>query len=106
MSETELERKDNELALRKIEGKAQHIEINERTIQAYKEEYRKKGLVPEGEQDYPKEDFHMVKRQKAFDSLADPSQGITKIIESMVRQPVTVFDKNGKAEVKDALYYN
>lgn len=24
----------------------------------------------------------------------------------MVRQPVTVFDKNGKPEVKDALYYN
>jgi hypothetical protein len=24
----------------------------------------------------------------------------------MVRQPVTVFDKNGKPQVKDALYYS
>jgi hypothetical protein len=47
-----------------------------------------------------------VKKQKAFDALVDPTQGIRKIIESMIRQPVTIFDKNGKIEVKDALYYN
>jgi hypothetical protein len=103
---SELERKDNERILKQIEGKTQHIEINERTIEAYKEEFAKKGLVPEGEQDYPQEDFHLVKKQKAFDSLVDASQGITKIIESMVRQPITIFNSKGQPEVKDALYYN
>jgi hypothetical protein len=102
----ELERQYNELQLRKIAGKPQHIEINERTIEAYKEEYTKKGLVPEGEKDFPQEDFHLVAKQKKFDPLVDPSQGIRKIIGSMIRQPVTIFDKNGKPQVKDALYFN
>jgi hypothetical protein len=44
----------------------------------------------------------MVKRLKAFDSLVDPSKGIQKIIISMLRQPITTFEK-GKAVVKDAL---
>ena len=102
----ELEVKQNKLALNKIAGKAQHIEINERTLEAYKEEFGKKGLVITREEDYPQEDFHLVAKQKNFDALVDPSQGIRKIIESMIRQPVTIFDKNGKPEIKDALYYN
>jgi hypothetical protein len=102
----ELERQYNELQLRKISGKPQHIEINERTLEAFREEYRKKGLVPEGEKDYPQEDFHLVAKQKQFDALVDPSQGIRKIIGSTVRQPVTIFDKNGRPQVKDALYFN
>jgi hypothetical protein len=36
----------------------------------------------------------MVAKQKKFDAFVDPSQGIRKVIESMVRQPVTIFDKN------------
>jgi hypothetical protein len=100
----ELEIKENERQLRKIAGKPKHIEINERTIDAYKEEFAKKGIVPTGEKDYPQEDFHLVAKQKNFDALVGPSQGIRKIIESMIRQRVTIFDKNGKAE--DALYYN
>jgi hypothetical protein len=103
---SELERKENERQLRKITGKAKHIEINERTLEAYKEEFAKKGLVITKESEYPKEDFHMVSKQKAFDFAVDPSQGIRKVIVSMVRQPVTIFDKNGKQQVKDALYYN
>ena len=103
---SEMERQQNERELRKIEGKPSNIEINERTIQAYREEFAKKGLVPTGEEDYPREDFHLVAKQKKFDFEVDPSQGIRKVIESMVRQPVTVFDKNGKPQVKDALYYN
>ena len=103
---SEMERKDNELALRRIEGKPQHIKINERTISAYKQEYAKKGLVPQGEEDYPREDFHLVKKQKAFDALVDPTQGIRRVIESMVRQPITIFNSKGQPEVKDALYYN
>ena len=96
----------DKLALNRIAGKPQHIEINERTIQAYKEEYAKKGLTPTREDDYPLEDYHLVAKQKQFDALVDPKQGIRKVIISMVRQPVTVFNKQGKPEVKDALYYN
>ena len=103
---SDLESKQNKLALNRIEGKPQHIEINERTLLAYREEYAKKGLVPTKESDYPQEDFQLVAKQKNFDRLVDPSQGIRKIIESMVRQPITIFDKNGKAQIKDALYYN
>jgi hypothetical protein len=102
----ELEEKQNKLALSRIAGKAQHIEINERTIQAFKEEFGKKGLTVSKEEDYPMEDYHLVAKQKQFDALVDPEQGIRKVIESMVRQPITVFNKNGKPEVKDALYYN
>jgi hypothetical protein len=102
----ELEQKQNKLALNKIAGKPKNIEINERTLQAYKEEFAKKGLVITKEEEYPREDFWLVAKQKNFDSLVDPSQGIRKIIESMVRQPVTIFNKNGKPEIKDALYFS
>jgi hypothetical protein len=102
----ELQQKQNELALKQIAGKAQHIEINERTIEAYKKGFADKGLVITKEDEYPQEDFHLVKKQKAFDALVDPSQGIKKVIESMIRQPITVFNKQGKPEIKDALYYN
>jgi len=102
----ELQAQQDKLALNRIAGKPQHIEINERTIQAYKEEYAKKGLTPTREDDYPLEDYHLVAKQKQFDALVDPKQGIRKVIISMVRQPVTVFNKQGKPEVKDALYYN
>jgi hypothetical protein len=52
------------------------------------------------------EDFTLVARQKEFDALVDPKQGVRKIMGSMVRQPVTIFNKQGKPEVKDTLYYN
>lgn len=87
-------------------GKTQHIEVNVRTLEAYRQEFAKKGLVIEQHKDYPKEDFYIIKKQKKFDSMVGPSKGIKKIIISMVRQPVTVFDKNGKVVVKDGLYYN
>lgn len=102
----ELEEKQNKLALKQIAGKPKNIEINERTLVSYREEFTKKGCVITKEEEYPQEDFHMVKKQKAFDALVDPSQGIRKIIESMVRQPITIFNKQGKPEVKDALYFN
>jgi hypothetical protein len=102
----ELQAQQDKLALNRIAGKPQHIEINERTIEAYKEEFAKKGLTPSREEDWPQEDYHLVAKQKQFDALVDPKQGIRKIIQSMVRQPVTVFDKTGKPQVKDALYYN
>jgi hypothetical protein len=101
----EYEKEQNELALKQIAGKPQHIEINERTLEAYRAEYTKKGCVITKEEEYDQESFHLVKKLKAFDSLVDPTQGIRKVITSMVRQPVTVFNKQGKPEVKDALYY-
>ncbi|MGI0033698.1 MAG: hypothetical protein ACRD97_10585 [Nitrososphaeraceae archaeon] len=41
---SELERKQNERELRKIVGKAKHIEINERTLEAYRKAFVDKGL--------------------------------------------------------------
>lgn len=101
----ELEKRADELELRKIAGKPQHIEINERTLAAYREEFSKKGLVIE-RKDYPEDDFVQIAKLKEFDALVDPKQGIRKVIGSMVRQPVIVFNKQGKPEVKDALYYS
>jgi hypothetical protein len=43
------------------------------------------------EEDNDQESSHLVKKLKEFDALVDPSKGIRKVIESMVRQPVTVF---------------
>ena len=103
---SELERQRDELAMKQVSGKPKHVEINERTLEAYKKAYEDKGLVITKEQEYPQEDFHSVKKQKAFDALVDPTQGIKKIIGSMIRQPVTIFNKNRKPEVKDALYFN
>ena len=103
---SELEKNHYELEMKRIEGETKNIQINEKTIEAYKAEYAKKGMAPKGEQDFPQEDFHLVAKQKTFDFLVDPSKGIRKVIESMVRQPVTVYDKNGKAQVKDALYFS
>jgi hypothetical protein len=83
----DLEKNHYEMQMKRIRGKAKNIEINERTILAYDEEYAKKGMVPKSEDDYPREDFHLVAKQKTFDALVDPSQPIRKVIESMVRQP-------------------
>jgi len=74
-------------------------------LTAFREEYRKKGLQIESK-DYPQDDFVLISKLKEFDRLVDPTQGIRKVISSMVRQPVTVFNKQGKPEVKDALYYS
>ena len=101
----ELEKKQEELELRRIAGKTNNIEINEHTLESYRTEFRKKGLEVETK-DYPMDDFIQIAKLKEFDRLVDPTQGIKKVIGSMVRQPVTVFDKNGKPIVKDALYYN
>jgi hypothetical protein len=103
---SEMEKKERKIQLKQIEGTAKHIEINDKTLVAYREEFRKKGLEITKEEDYPKEDFHMVAKQRKFDTFVDPSQGIRKVIESMVRMPITIFDKNGKPQVRDALYYN
>jgi hypothetical protein len=101
----EVEREQEELEPRRIAGKTNNIEINERNLEAYRTEFRKKGIEVETK-DYPQDDFIQIAKLKEFDRLVDPTQGIEKVIGSMVRQPVTVFDKNGKPQVKDALYYS
>ena len=76
MSElNDLERQEEDRELKQIAGIPRHIEINERSIKEYNTEFAKKGLVPESK-DYPREDFHLVKNQKRFDSLVDKSKGI------------------------------
>jgi hypothetical protein len=40
----ELERKDEELKLKQVAGTPRHIQINEKTLEATKQEFRNKGL--------------------------------------------------------------
>ena len=95
------------IKLQAIEGKPKgNIEINDKTIKAYQEEFTKKGMVITSKEDYPRDQFRMVQKQKYFDSTVDASKGIKKIIISMVRQPVHITGKDGKRVTKDALYYN
>lgn len=44
----ELQEQQDKLAMSKISGKTKNIQINERTLEAYKEEYAKKGLTQQG----------------------------------------------------------
>jgi hypothetical protein len=80
----EFERKQNKLALKQIAGKPKNIKINERGLEATREEFRKKGLVVSSQEDYEQETYHLVKKLKEFDRLVEPSQGIKKVIDSMV----------------------
>lgn len=91
----ELERLEEQRELNQIAGIPRHIEINERSLKAFDEEFAKKGLQIEQHKDYPREDFHLVKQQKKFDSIMDASHGIQKKIIAMIRQPVTLFDSKG-----------
>ena len=100
---TELEQAEEKLKLAEISGKPRHIEINERTLEAYRSEFSKKGLQVETE-DYDREEFYLVKNQKKFDSIVDTKEPILKKIWAMCRQPVTIQEK-GKLVTKDALYY-
>jgi hypothetical protein len=100
----ELEQAQNELMLKRIAGKTSNIEVNERILEAFRQEFGKKGLVIE-HHDYPMDDFVQISKLKEFDRLVDPSQGIRKVIVSMTRQSLTIFNKQGKPEVKDAFYY-
>jgi Fic family protein len=52
----ELEKEQEELELRRIAGKSNTIEINDRTLESYRQEFRKKGLEVESK-DYPQDDF-------------------------------------------------
>jgi len=95
--------------LKAIEGEPKHnIELEDetsyRTIQAYKEECRKNGLVITSDEEYPREQFVELSKLRQFDSRVDATKGIFKQITVMVRQPVNVTE-NGKRVTKDALYF-
>ena len=101
---TELEILEEKRQLAEISGVPRHIEVNERTIEAYKKAFAEKDLQIETK-DYPDKEFHLVKKVKKFDSIVDASQPIEKRIWAMVRQPVTITNKEGRTITKDALYY-
>ena len=103
MSGSEFEQEHNEQELQSIAGKPKNVEISAlRTIEAYKESYRQKGMVPSSKDDYPRSDvgYRQVQRLLKFDSIVKKEKGIKKVIRSMVVQPVTVEGKT-----KLALYY-
>ena len=101
---TDLEQKEEQQQLKEIAGTPRHIEINEKTLEATRKTFRDKGLEVTKYTEYPREDYYLDPQSQKIRSIVDPSKGIRKMIESMVRQPVTTFDKSGKAVVKDALY--
>lgn len=76
-----------------------------KTIEAFKSEYKNKGLEPDPETDFPKDKRKILERLTRFSAHVDPSKPITKKIISMVRQPVHVLD-NGKRVTKDSLIFN
>ncbi len=100
---TELEQVEEKRKLLEISGVPRHIEINEKTLEAYKKAFVEKGLQIETK-DYPDKEYHLVRKCKKFDSIVDASQPIEKRIWAMVRQPVNIAEK-GKTVTKDALYY-
>ena len=75
-----------------------------KTIEAFKQAYKEKGLEPEPEKDFPRDERKQLERLRKFDAHVDPSKPISKKIISMVRQPVYVRE-NGKTVTKDALKY-
>ena len=104
MSSSEYEQEHNQQELQSISGKPRNVEISAlRTIEAYKEAYREKGIVPTSKDDFPRSDvgYRQVQRLLKFDSIVKKDKGIKKVIRSMVIQPVTVEGKT-----KLALYYS
>ena len=75
-----------------------------RTIEAFKQAYKEKGLEPEPEKDFPRDERKQLERLRRFDAHVDLSKPISRKIISMVRQPVYIRE-NGKNVTKDALKY-
>lgn len=76
-----------------------------KTIEAFKSEYKNKGLEPDPDTDFPKDKRKMLERLKKFDAHVDPSKPITKRIISMVRMPVHARE-DGKRVTKDSLVFH
>jgi hypothetical protein len=68
-TQTEMEKLHQKQTLKQIEGKAKHIEINDKSLVAYREEFRKKGLEITKESEYPKEDFIWLQNRRSLTHL-------------------------------------
>jgi hypothetical protein len=102
MSSSEVEVEGLELASITGTPKNKIVEIYAlKTIQAYKDAYREKGVVPTSLEDFPSSEvgYQMARWLLEFDRLLVP-ETIKKVIRSMVIQPIS---KDGKR--KYALYY-
>jgi hypothetical protein len=75
-----------------------------KTIKAFKETYRSKGLEP-SENDLPNDYQRQLTYLQDFAGRLDASKQVTKRIISMVRQPVSSRE-NGKRVVKDSLTFH
>jgi len=58
----ELQQREEQRELNKIAGKPQHIQINERTLESYREEFGKKGLTVQSEEPQFAQDvtYHII----------------------------------------------
>ena len=76
-----------------------------KTIKAFRESYRSKGLEPSPDTDFPKDHQRQLAYLEEFKARLDPQKPINKRIISMVRQPVS--EKiDGKRVVRDSLVYH
>jgi hypothetical protein len=93
----------NEKEIKQVRGKLKNIKGGsaERTIQEYDKGFREKGLVPEGKEDYPIDQFTQLGYLREFDSRVDPAT-IKKTISNMIIQPVSI-KQIGKLVTKHAL---
>lgn len=100
------QQKESEKEVKQVQGKLKNIKgySAERTIQEYNNEFKKKGLVPEGRDDYPIDQFISLQNLKEFDSRVDP-ETVTKRISNIIIEPVTIKE-NGKLVTKHALTVN
>jgi hypothetical protein len=96
----------NEQEIKNVHGKLKNIKGGsaERTIQEYDKGFREKGLIPEGKEDYPIDQFIALGYLREFDSRVDPST-IKKKITNMIIEPVSI-KQNGKLVTKHALTIN
>ncbi len=96
----------DEKEIKQVQGKLKNIKgvSAERTIQEYNEAYKEKGLVSEGQEDYPNDQFIQLGYLKEFDARVDPVT-IKKRISNMIIEPVSIKEK-GKLITKHALTVN
>lgn len=61
---SELEKQEEQLKLKQVTRKPQHIEVNEPTLEATREQFRSKGLEITKHSEYPREDYYIIRKQK------------------------------------------
>ena len=87
-----------------LHAKPNNIEIDaQKTIKAYDKAFAEKGIQATSKRDYPRTGvgYRQVQRLLQYDSIVKKDKGITKKIQSMTVQPITI----GK-EKKYAVYFS